>query len=272
MPERAEVFLFTSDFKSKFPPGTQIKNIKTLVKDKKFNLIIPDTDYPLTVKRVGSKGKKTYIYLTNGMGFLVSYGMSGGWKIKKTDFAKYCFVRADGYKYYWQCQRKLHCEFVHYLPKADIRAELAKLGLDIMRTNEPSRKEILERYLSKRGKLRRCEVHTFLMDQTAFCGIGNYLLCRTLYLLAISPHRRVSDLTNKEKIALYTTVKEIVTEVVARQGHTIFDWARDDDRWLEPYDVTPYGARGKRDGNGHRIKAEAISKTRTIYWVPAVQK
>lgn len=272
MPERAEVFLMTREFKSKFPPGSQIQKIKILNRDSKFTLTLSETDFPLTIKKVGSKGKKTYIYLTNGMGFFVSYGMGGGWKIEKTKSSKYCFVRADGYKYYWQTERGLHCEFVKYLPKREIRDELAKLGLDVY-VSEPTKEEILARYLTKQGKVRRCQIHSFLMDQTAFCGVGNYLLCRVLYLTNISPHRRVCDLSKREKISIFATVKTIVTEVVERGGHTIFDWKPDDDRELEPYDVTPYGVKkGQKDSKGHKIKMEAISKSRHIYWVPATQK
>lgn len=269
MPEKGEVAIFTRDLKNKFPPGTKIARVKICDPNPKFALKIPKEDFPLTIKKVRSKGKKTYVYLTNGMGFLVSYGMGGAWKVKKTELTKYCFVREDGYRYYWQTVRGLHCEFVKYLPQNIIRNELNELGVDVYLSN-PTKEEILACYLTKRGQMRRCKLYGFLLDQSAFCGIGNYLAARIMYLLHISPHRRVCDLTKKEKLAIFSTAKEIVTEVVNMGGHTIFDWMRDDERPLASYDVTPYGMQGK-DDKGHKIKAEAVGN-RTVYWVPATQK
>ena len=49
MPERAEVFLMTREFKSKFPPGSQIQKIKILNRDSKFTLTLSETDFPLPI-------------------------------------------------------------------------------------------------------------------------------------------------------------------------------------------------------------------------------
>src|SRR5579864_4927237 len=144
MPERHEVLTFTRDFRKRFPPGSQITNIEC--HHSSYQLPIPPSHFPLTISKVGSKGKKTFIKFTNGMAFLVSYGMTASWRLKKSADTKYTFVFSGGEKYYWQTVRRLHCEKIEYLTHETIQERLDELGLDIYLAR-PSDEEILARFL-----------------------------------------------------------------------------------------------------------------------------
>lgn len=268
MPERAEVAIFTIDLKAQFPKGSIIDKIESF--DDSFPVPIPKRDFPLTVKRVSSKGKKSYIVFENNMALLVSYGMTASWSDQKTKFTKFKFKSVDSV-YYWQCKRKLHCETVKYMTREDLYLQLADLGLDIYHPREEATESIiLSKYNGKNGKPFTRLIYTFLMDQRRFCGIGNYLRCMILYRMKISPFRKVSELTKEEKIGIYTVANVIIEEIIAMGGHTVFDWQRADGRTLGHYDVTPY--KKINDNKGNYVKMEKVGINSHIYWCPDIQK
>jgi formamidopyrimidine-DNA glycosylase len=273
MPERGEVFLFSQRLNERFPDGSEITKIECF--DPDYDLLfltglsaVPlelKGTFPLTVKKISSKGKKSYIIFTNGMAMLISYGMTGSWNIKKTKWSRYAFS-SSSVTVYWQSKRKLPTEKIEYMSVAELNDSLDRLGYDIY-YDTPSEEEILNCY-PKRGR----NVCSFLLEQDAgkgFAGIGNYIKSIVLYRLNISPHRNTKNLSRKEKIAIFHTAKEIVTEVINMGGHTIHDWALDDNSKLEKYDTTPYGIKGK-DKRGNQIKIENIGG-RVTYWCPATQ-
>lgn len=268
LPERGEIVIFTRDLKSRIPIGSKIIDIQCHING--YELGIARSSFPLEVKAVASKGKKTYVRFTNGMCLLVSYGMTASWRIKKTKFTRYSFhIEKEGVKeprsvYYWQTKRGLHCETIEYLSNEEIDKRLAELGLDIYR-DQPSDQEILNAYLTKAGKVQRKNVCAFLLDQRFFCGVGNYIKCMALFRCGISPYRTTDSLSKKEKLALFWASKAIVKEVVTMGGHTIEDWKPDDGRELDSYDTYPFGHKDSKD-----VKVEMIGG-RVTYWVPSKQ-
>ncbi len=270
MPERGEVYLMTKRLRKRWPIGTTITKVRSY--DTHMPINIPDDHYPLCVSKISSRSKKSYVNFDNGYSLLISYGMTAAWKIYKSQSTKYkfyCYGEATISEYYWQCVRKLHCETVVYMKTKKLRKELDKLGWDIYYDN-PSDEEIINSY-STRGK----NICGFLLDGT-FAGIGNYIKSCLLYRCGISPYRNTKDLTDKEKVDIWNTAKEIVNEVIDMGGHCIQDFSLDDDKQLGEYDTTPYLPRlwkesGRpRDINKNIILRENIGG-RVTYWCPKVQ-
>jgi formamidopyrimidine-DNA glycosylase len=108
------------------------------------------------------------------------------------------------------------------------------------------------------------------MNQSYFCGIGNYVKAVVLYRCEISPHRKVSDLDDEEKWNIWETSKEVAQEAILAKGMGMRDY-RDEDGEIVgvAFDITPYNC--KQDKKGNPVKAESIAG-RTTWWVPVIQK
>lgn len=274
MPERGEVYLMTRRLRKRLPIGTKITNIRSY--DPELPYTVPKEHFPLIITKISSRAKKTYIEFSNNYGMLISYGMTASWTTTLTDHTKYKFYaekhNGGQSRYYWQCVRKLHCEVIEYLKLKKLKKKLDDLGLDIY-YDDLSDKDIINSY--PRGK----NICGFLLDGT-FAGIGNYLKSMIIYRNGISPYRNTKDLTDKEKIAIWYTAKEIVKEVIAMGGHCVEDFALDDGLPLGTYDTTPYlpklwGPEGspkkQHDLKGNKIIKEYFGG-RVTYWCPNIQK
>ena len=279
MPERGEVYLMTRRLRKRMPIGTIITKIRAY--DDDLPCPVPKEHFPLKITKISSRSKKTYMEFENGYGMLISYGMTASWKVKPPEFVKYKFYVESATagvssmkvtRYYWQCIRKLHCETVEYMRLKKLHKKLDDLGLDIY-YDEPDEKIIIANY-PPRGK----NVCAFLLDGT-FGGIGNYLKSMIIYRTGISPHRNTKDLSDKEKVAIWNTAKDIVKEVIGMGGHCVQDFELDDDKKLGEYDTTPYlpklwknkNMRTPRDAKGNKIVREYLGG-RVTYWCPELQK
>jgi formamidopyrimidine-DNA glycosylase len=143
-------------------------------------------------------------------------------------------------------------------------AAIDKLGFDVLR-DEISEQTIVGLFGSTTKNI--C---AWMMEQDKIAGIGNYIKAVTLYRCKISPHRRVCDLTDQEKIQIWKMAKAVAKEAVAAEGMGIRDY-RDESGTVVgvAFDITPYGC--KKDQEGRNVLAETIAG-RTTWWVPTVQK
>ena len=261
MPEGPEVYVMTVKFKKRFPPGSKLLKIIPLHTryeniPKRFIDITP-----LTIKKIYTRGKKSIINFGE-WSLLVSYGMSGHWEINKGKYSQLHF-KFDRGDYYWVSSRNLPICSVQFLKKDELERELDKLGLDIIRDN-PLPNDILAVY----GKCRR-RIATFLLDQTKFSGIGNYIRAVVLYRCGISPHRTVDSLCPEELILIWDIAKQVSKEAISAKGMGIRDYKDENGNVVGiNFDITPYNC--EYDSLGNSVIAETI-EGRTIWWVREMQ-
>lgn len=112
------------------------------------------------------------------------------------------------------------------------------------------------------------EVGAFLLDQSRYAGLGNYLRVEVLYATKVSPHRPLGQLTDFEIEAMRQAALDIVYRSYRSQGHTLKSYR------------TPYGDKGEFEcvvyGKTHCPLGHPVIKTttkdgRTAHWVPNVQ-
>jgi len=257
-PEGPEVYVMTQKLLKRFPVGSKLKIINSL----HHRYTIPKNYSNLIIKDIYSKGKKTIVEFNKGLALLISYGMTGHWENKKSDYAQLEFVFENN-SYFWTSTRSLPTCSVQFLSHNELEKELDKLGWDIIYDN-PSDEEILE--IFKGSKKNIC---AFLMEQSKICGIGNYIKAVVLYRCGISPHRKVDDLETVEKYEIWVMAKDLAHEAIIAQGMGIRDY-KDEEGYVVgvDFDITPYGY--ENDSFGNEVITESIAG-RTTWWVPIVQ-
>lgn len=261
MPEGPEVYVMTANFKKRFPINTKLIDIKIL--HQRYENIPQDfiDTFPTSIKEIYSRGKKSIINFGE-WSMLVSYGMSGHWETRKNKHAQLHF-KFENSDYYWVSSRSLPTCVIQFLKRNELVVELNKLGLDII-SDQPSQKQILQVY----GNSRR-NISAFLLDQTKFSGIGNYIRAVVLYRCGISPHRTVNDLAKAEMVLIWETSKQVAKEAIAAKGMGIRDYKDENgDIVGVDFDITPYNC--EMDSLGNPVISETIGG-RTIWWVPNMQ-
>ncbi len=108
---------------------------------------------------------------------------------------------------------------IEFFEKGKLDTKLGKLGpepLDETFTEEIFKK-ILER--KKSGLIK-----SILLDQTVLVGVGNIYSDEALHLARINPLRDVTTLTEKEKIALYENIKNVLSSGIDFGGDSMSDY------------------------------------------------
>nr|QBK87414.1 MAG: formamidopyrimidine-DNA glycosylase [Marseillevirus LCMAC201] len=266
-PEGPEVYVMTQRMYSRFPSGTILVQIEIL--NERYSDIPADflKKLPLKIIDITSKGKKTIVKFNKKRVLLISYGMSGHWETSPSKHAQLEFTFATPVglqsKYYWVSSRSLPTCVVRFLDYATLNSELDKLGLDIIH-DDPDPEVVIDVY----GKTRK-NICAFMMDQTKFAGIGNYIKAVVLYRCEISPHRKTNELDDCEKWLIWETAQEVASEAISAKGMGIRDYKDESGKRVGvAFDITPYNK--KKDSKGNTVVTEYIAG-RTTWWVPAVQ-
>lgn len=141
----------------------------------------------------------------------------------------------------------------------DPKKALPRLGPDML--NEPWEADKLQAKL----KGRSAPIKAMLLDQTLFCGIGNWIADEVLYRAGILPSREAGSLSLTELEALIRAIKKVIefaTEVGADSKKYPADWLFHH-RWG--------GKKGSDSIDGEQILREQVGG-RTTAWVPTRQK
>lgn len=133
------------------------------------------------------------------------------------------------------------------------------LGPDVLA--EPWSVKDLHKILVK----RQAPIKALLLDQSLFCGVGNWIADEVLYQSGIRPDRAASTLSEKEIGLMLKVLGEIVLLAVDAGA----DSAKYPPAWL--FHHRWGGAKGKDEIEGHPIRREQIGG-RTTAWVPDKQK
>lgn len=193
MPEGPEVKL-TTDFLIKHLQGKVIYSwINDFLNIEDENAL--ENAFPMIVGNIYCKGKNIVFILHNEYNtfYIIHHmGLSGFWSINNFDTYRW-LIEADKIKLYFYDTKRLGTMYLK-----DDDSILSSLGPDIL--TDEFKLGIWKKKLSEHpGK----NITSFLMDQSIFSGIGNYIKSEALYYAGISPLRKVDSLSENEKEKLY---------------------------------------------------------------------
>ncbi len=140
----------------------------------------------------------------------------------------------------------------------DPSSALPKLGPDMLL--EPWAVEDLAKLL--RG--RTAPIKALLLDQTLFCGVGNWIADEVLYQAGIAPHRPTGEVSSDELGRLLSFLASILATSVDVGANS----EKYPKSWLFHYRWG--GGKGHETVDGAVIQRQAVGG-RTTAWVPARQ-
>ena len=106
-----------------------------------------------------------------------------------------------------------------------------------------------------------------LLNQSKFCGIGNYLKSEILYACKISPYRILKDLNDRDRKNIYIQSNKIIKASYADGGGSSGDFT-DLDNKKGNYKFKMMVYNKKTDPLGNTIKKETTKDKRTTHWIP----
>jgi formamidopyrimidine-DNA glycosylase len=218
---------------------------------------------PLTVLAVGVHGKFLYWLLEDERSIWSTLGMTGQWSNAPTKHARVEF-KLDEFSIYYNDTRNFGTlKFVQ--GKVPLIDKLESLGPDLLS------EECSDEVFKQRIRMRLSKTITqALMDQGVVSGVGNYIKSDSLWLAKISPHRKVSSLTDDELVRLNRAIRVIMTSSFEHGGATIKTYKNFNGKSGE------YGSRFLAynravDEDGNEIIKEKTKDGRTTHWSPERQ-
>lgn len=300
MPEVIEVKIY-SDFIKKYTQGHILSEINILkgryVTHGPFdNYQLVKDNLPITLLKVGTKGKFTYLEFTNNIYIGVTLGLHGGWIYKdyKSNEMIHGMRRKKSDKkslgrYVKKALNHLNVEFkfdncslyfydrisfgtIKVYTKEELVKKLNTIGYDIMDKNTTS-----EIFMDKINKEKHYEryIGNILMDQKIIAGIGNYLRADALWLSKISPFRKIKDITKKEYNTLFYNCRLLVWGIYDYIKGINMKYITETDKLPYHYNRGFFVYHQKTDIYNNKIIKEKLyegSQIRHIYWVKQYQK
>jgi formamidopyrimidine-DNA glycosylase len=205
-----------------------------------------------------------YWTFSNGWCMFNTFGMTGQWSPQQGKHPCFCFEFADDSSIWFNDQR--HFGTVQfYDDQKRLQEKLDELGWDPFQMSLDGNLAWIKQQLARTGK----GIGEVLMDQTIFCGTGNYIRAEALYLSKMSPFRPANKLSENEIRQLCQNIVSVMEESYKYQGATIQTYK------------TAYGEEGKysslfkvynqkNDSLGNKI-IKQDSGGRTIHWCPTIQ-
>ena len=261
------------------PEGPEIKYIselcKTYLLGKTLEHIQSNSDTKVKLPKksklidVEVKGKQM-ILIFEDFWFFIHFGLTGWLVFEDPKYPRYELHFNDLVAYIDDSRRFSKLKIVS--SQNEYEKTIAKLGVDIF-SDEFTEEYFLECFDNKK-KL----IVAFLMDQSQFCGIGNYIKNESLYLAKISPKRKTSEITDEEKTKLFKSILHVAYSNFIENmslnkmkvNKDIKKRIRDlDIKIKDPYKFNVYG-REDTDLKGNKLTVEDIGG-RTCYYVKSLQ-
>ncbi|MBN2341312.1 MAG: Fpg/Nei family DNA glycosylase [Deltaproteobacteria bacterium] len=173
-----------------------------------------------TIVKIARKGKQLDFIFDDDTHMLSGLGMSGGWRVSEQPITEkhthihFACENASGAVYfaYVDPRRFGMCHFVD----SDVASVmLRKLGVDV------SSREFTTAYLKKMcTKYPNREIKPFLLDQTSFAGVGNYIACEVLAHARILPTRTAGSITTSDHQQIVLAMKKVLSGSLKKRGLT----------------------------------------------------
>ena len=261
------------------PEGPEIKYIKELCQKhligKTLEIIKSNSDtkvkLPKKSKLIDVKVKgKQLVLIFEDFWFLIHFGLTGWLVFDDARYPRYELHFDDIIAYIDDSRRFSKLKI--YESENSYNKALNKLGVDIF-SDEFTEEFFLESF----GKTKKAIV-AFLMDQSQFSGIGNYIKNESLYLSGISPKRKTDTITDEEKSKLYKSILYVAySNFVENMDLNKIKLDKKDTKRIKelkikvqnPYKFNVYG-RDDFDLKGNKLTIEDIGG-RTCYYVKTLQ-
>lgn len=199
MPEGPEVKL-TTDFLKKHLSGKVIYSwINDFLNVEDENTL--ENAFPMIVGNIYCKGKNIVFMLHNEYNtfYIIHHmGLTGFWSLELYTRGPQWrwMIEAEEIKLYFYDAKRIASMYLNYDDSI-----LASIGPDIL-TNDFN----MQIWKKKMDEHRDMNITCFLMDQSIFSGIGNYIKSEALYYAKISPLRKVETLSENEREKLFEGV------------------------------------------------------------------
>ena len=201
-------------------------------------------------------------------------GMSGGWGFSKKKHSNFAFVLSsqEGNKTILYFTDTRHFGTIRFFVDGlHFENKMKELGESFI----PCRGEhtlTLQNFVNnaKNPRRRKVKIASFLMNQKAVAGIGNYILAETLYRSKINPWRTMVSLSDEDLEDIYNSAMSIMTESLSKKGVSIqhFQDTFDSDG---QYQLSLHAYNRCKDKFGNDIKKTKGPHGRTIHWCPKLQ-
>lgn len=218
MPELPEIFTLSEQMNNELS-GRTISEVQVF-QEKCLNL--PSRAFiemlqGRTMEQVTSRGKWVFARFDREAWLLLNLGMGGDTLLHDNSFAlpnKYQ-LRID-----WQDGRVLTVGFwwfghAHAVKGSGLSSHkmTAGLGLTPIRDDAFTEQQFLLLLKGRKGLVKN-----FLMNQQNIAGIGNVYIQDTLFQARLHPLRELQSLTAREKVLLYRSIMQTLTEAVQLRG------------------------------------------------------
>ena len=127
-----------------------------------------------------------------------------------------------------------------------------------------------EEFMNALKKHESTNICKFLMNQSIFSGIGNYLLSEVLYHSKTYPWSKIQDLTDNNRKELYKSIATIVEHSYNLDGVSLQDYHGVDGE-IGEYQNLLQVYQQEKDPKGNNIVKEEGPHGRSLHWVPVVQ-
>lgn len=259
MPEAPEIFYLKELIKSKIL-NHKIINI---VSNTKSKVKLP---HESKVIDVDCKGKLLWIETQDF--YIHLHMMISGWLVfEEPRINKYEFV-FDNMTIYMDDQRRFSKVKIIKTNKKH-HEEIDKLGLSFLK-NEVT-KEIFANIIFNSNK----NISALLLDQSVFCGIGNYIRNEVLYMLKIHPYKNSGSIDKKIIGQMYDKIRYVIFS-------NLYEMMQNDKLKIPknikkiapkklqiPYKYRVYGR--EKDIYGNKVTREKVAG-RWAYYVKKLQK
>lgn len=198
------------------------------------NLNMPVKEFTKTIKGrtvegVSKRGKWLFIKLHHGYFLLINLGMGAELlhfkpNTRLPEKAQFRLVFSDktGFTIHFWWFGYVHLASEKDLQKHKLTAQLGKSATDKTFTLD---------YFKQLLVSKKTGIKSFLLDQKNVAGIGNVYIQDILFMAKLHPNRKISTLTEKEKIDLYNAIHKVLNRSIKLKGLA--------------YEMDFYGKKGK---------------------------
>jgi len=218
---------------------------------------------PKKVIGVGAHGKFLYWLLDDELSIWSTLGMTGHWTSNPSDHSRLKVILSDGEVYFNDQRNFGTIKFVR--GKFQLIEKLKSLGPDMLAEDVGD-----EVFIKNIRKYENWTITKALMDQRIVAGIGNYIKADSLWLARISPHRKITDMSDAELSTLNSAIKQVMKESYQSGGATIASYKNFDGSQGE-YSRRFLVYNQKTDPDGNDVIRELTDDKRTTHWCPSVQ-
>lgn len=272
MPELPEVACFAKALK-RVCKDTALEKLVIRKKSRYTKTPIANYDelveqFPLQILNVYHRGKKI-VFELEGSNYLVSsLGLEGKWipdDIPHSDLYLKLSSSEESFRVYYNDTRH-HGTLEIYTSKKEFKTRMAKIGPDFL-NNQISEKQWLKVCRSTEAE-RTKDITDFLMDQSFFSGVGNYIKAEVLYRAKICPAAKIQDISDSRLKKLLAAIQDVIDRSYAAQGASLRTYYDYDGNKGE-FETVIYGKSECPKGND--IIKTIFGDGRDTHWCPEIQ-